>query len=130
MSAPADARPIHASALWAHTGLRVEAGRLYRFRATGTWWDAWIPSGPDGYDWALLDRSPFTRRVPRARWFELIGAIDTDPATQFRIGTRGAKPWRAPRSGELTCFANDVSFMRWNNFGTVALSMEELAEPA
>lgn len=128
MTAPG-AVAIRACCHWTRTGLRLEAGRLYRFAATGTWWDAWIRSGPDGYDCPLLDRLPLRRRVPQARWFELMGAVDADPQTIFQIGTRGAEPWRASRSGELTCFANDVSCMWWNNFGKVSLTVEPLAEP-
>lgn len=108
---------------WMPTGIAVEAGQLYRFSAAGQWTDLATSCGPEGYERPWLDHFRHLRVLPKAHWFELIGAVDANSATLFRIGDRGNKPWRAPVSGELTCCANDAWFMRWNNFGEVQLTV-------
>ena len=65
------------------------------------------------------------RRAPSQQWFALIGAIDQDPSTQFLIGT--GCDYRPPRSGKLTCFANDVLGFYWNNKGQLELTVERVA---
>jgi hypothetical protein len=106
---------------WNKTGFRVTAGRQYHFRATGTWKDASNACGPDGY--SLMKLMPFVplRRFKRAKWFALIGTVEG--ADAFVIGSD--RQWTATRSGELWCYANDVSFMYKNNEGSVTLNVEE-----
>ena len=64
-------------------------------------------------------------RHESATWFTLIGTIDKSTDTMFVIGdgTRLNNGWIAPRSGELVVFANDMSGMYWNNFGSVVLEV-------
>jgi hypothetical protein len=62
--------------------------------------------------------------VSEARWFELIGAIDNDTGTYFRIGT--GRDFTPDRAGRLYCFANDLMGMYWNNFGGVWINVERL----
>jgi hypothetical protein len=52
-----------------------------------------------------------------------MGALDCDEATAFRIGSR--RTYAPPRSGLLTCFANDLRRMYGNNSGTVTLTVTE-----
>jgi hypothetical protein len=119
---------IRAARPWNDTGIVLEAGAAYALAAEGDWTDFFIRSGPEGNPaptWTqrlLLSRL----RMPGERYFALIGAIDRDPATQFLIG-RGLARWIASRSGQLTCFANDVPGFYWNNRGAVKLTVTRLA---
>lgn len=120
---------IDARLCWNVTDMMLEAGRSYDFSATGTWRDANIVCHAGGYPPPALSPvqamilRPFEslRRVPARPWFSLIGAIDQDMSTAFLIGRGGLMT--VPKTGVLTCFANDVSFMYWNNSGIVMLSV-------
>jgi hypothetical protein len=118
------AAEIHAACYWNETGILLEAGRIYDFVAEGQWIDLAICSGPEGnphpvWTQRLVEQY---RRAPRQRYFMLMGALDRDPATIFPIGARLAG-WKSPRGGRLTCFANDVPLMYWNNRGSVRLTV-------
>src|SRR5438045_528536 len=104
---------VDSHCLWNDTGVVLEAGQLYRFEASGTWTDSFIPYDADG---AALRTIPFIvraflwlvaplRRAPRQNWFVLMGAIDRDRKTLFRIGS--GRELEAPATGRLTCYAND-----------------------
>ena len=69
---------IEAKPVWTNTGTRLEAGRTYRFVASGQWHDASIPSTPAGYASQNLFQhaSEHLRRVPSAPWFALVGAAN------------------------------------------------------
>jgi hypothetical protein len=89
----------------------------------GEWLDWGKPSGAEGYDspsrlFRLVERF---RRHSTAKWFALVGTVDRDRATQFVLG--GVASFVAPSSGELVCYANDLSVMRWNNSGEVRLTV-------
>jgi hypothetical protein len=83
------------------------------------WNDGSIRCGPEGYTrWWLR---PFTwlRRHRPAPWFALIGAIgDGEP---FTIG--GQQVVKPKKPGQLRCYANDASFMYWNNSGSLTVSV-------
>jgi hypothetical protein len=119
---------IRASARWTRTGIHVDAGSRYRLSARGTWWDFYVRTGPAGYDGRLFEWLGLQKRLRcrDARPFALIGAIDADAATQFPIGRGLAAPWSPPRSGELTCFANDLDGWYWNNWGSIELTVVRL----
>ncbi|MBI2185720.1 MAG: hypothetical protein HYU37_01205 [Acidobacteria bacterium] len=133
MSVPADEpTKIFAEKFWSHTGIHLKAGVVYDIRATGTWLDASIRTGPAGY--ASTDVSPLKvpffklaesrRRVPTANWFALIGALDEDESTQFVIGPgTPAHGFTPPRDGELTCFANDLRSKYDNNSGAIEITV-------
>lgn len=110
---------------WNHTGIQLEAGKSYEMTATGEWVDKIYACGPDGYNSPnlLMRLAEFKRRVPKAKWFALIGAIDEDLATAFVIG--GGYTFQAPRSGELTAFANDWASKYGNNRGSVELTVRQ-----
>jgi hypothetical protein len=114
---------ICASKFWNKTGIRLVAGQKHFMTASGQWVDFFITHGPDGdpsNSWYLrLFESK--RRLPRENWFVLAGALDSDPSTAFRIGSRC--DYTAPTTGELTCFANDVPGFYWNNWGNVTLTV-------
>ena len=114
-----DAR-IDSKAKWNRTGIQVTAGTTYQLSASGRWFDASHECGPDGYDDPKLARWVRLRRFPAARWFTLIGSIDG--RNEFAIGN--GLQWKAPATGELRCYANDVGIMYWNNRGSVTLRVE------
>jgi hypothetical protein len=113
---------------WNHTGFLLEAAVIYRLSATGQWTDWYIVYGPDGGESGsnlFLRLSESLRRQPKENWFALIGAVGEDESTAFLIGS--SKPrFTAPCGGELTCYANDVSFAYFNNHGTVRLTIEKV----
>jgi len=115
---------IRAELRWNDTGIRLEAGGTYDLLAEGTWTDLFVPSGPDGNpdpSW-MQRRAARWLRVKEENYFALIGALDRDLSTAFRIG-HAARGFRATRSGQLTCFANDVPGFYWNNRGAVRLTV-------
>lgn len=112
---------ICARRFWNKTGIQLMAGQTYLLTARGHWVDFFIqhePSGDPSNGWYLrLFESK--RRLPRENWFVLAGALDSDPATAFRIGSRCE--YTPAQTGELTCFANDLPGFYWNNWGHVTL---------
>jgi hypothetical protein len=108
---------------WTRTGILVENGVRYLVATEGEWLDWRTPSGGRGYAsptrlFRLVER---WRRHPTEKWFALIGTVDRRRDTQFLLG--GAPDFVAPASGELVCYANDLSVMRWNNSGAVRLTV-------
>jgi hypothetical protein len=118
--------PVTARRPWNNTGVRVGAGQLYDLEATGSWQDGCEkPCGPSGHASGklMLRLTERLRRVPDQDWFTLIVAVDARPPL-FPAGSRCT--WRAPRAGLLTCFANDVPLMYWNNSGTISLTIKRV----
>ena len=111
-----DSRP-----LWNNTGIKLVAGGIYRLEACGQWKDKEYVCGPAGYRSPnlLLKLLEWARRAPRCNWFALIGSLDANERELFLIGD--GIPYTAPRSGTLTCFANDTRLSYGNNNGTVTL---------
>jgi uncharacterized protein (DUF2235 family) len=117
---------IFASLKWNNTTLQVRSGQTYELSATGTWYDAHIRSGPDGYqsqEW-LMRLFSSRRRRPKDAWFALIGAIGQDEKTTFLIGMN--LRWAVTADGTLYCFADDVPGFYFNNSGSVKLSVTRI----
>jgi Uncharacterized alpha/beta hydrolase domain (DUF2235) len=121
-----DARPK-----WNVTPLQVMSGEKYRFKASGTWHDASIASGPEGYEssrlfFRLTERF---RRMPKARWFALICVIGHDMSTAFLACKAPGDQQEVIMSadGFLNCFANDLPLFYFNNSGSVRLSVNRLS---
>ncbi|MDT4941029.1 MAG: hypothetical protein QOJ34_1118 [Pseudonocardiales bacterium] len=106
---------------WNHSGVLLARGGRYRLTADGTWHDAGIAAGPDGYPspTVLLRATEWLRRSRRSPWFALIGTIDRRQG--FLVGRKTTVV--APASGELVCYANDAWLMYFNNRGAVALTV-------
>lgn len=121
MIASSLAFPVYAQPLWNDLCAVVE-GQNYSLVALGQWRDWFIRCGPDGYTSALLKPVAHLKRAPEDKWFCLMGAIDRDPESIFRIGS--TRHWTATKSGMLSCFANDITFMRWNNRGVVSVEIQ------
>ena len=154
-------RSIYAMEPWNETGIYLQAGVEYEFEAEGEWLDRKISCGPGGtsdgrfqmaeiahmagalwgkiegaFKWATHnDSADFkgTKRVEKAPWFCLMGAIansgnpDEDgtpaPAEIIKIGT-GCK-YTPLKSGYLYCFANDAWSFYDNNRGSVVLTVRK-----
>ena len=117
---------IPARDYWCDTGITLSAGVRYDLSAQGAWYDAGLRSDPGGNSEPILLQRIFARflRMPGEHYFTLIGAFDRDPATTFPI--RNGIEFLAPRSGRLTCFANDVGWAYWNNCGEVTLTVKQI----
>jgi hypothetical protein len=111
---------------WNRTGIELVAGARYHLVAEGRWRDLIYGCDADGYDsrGVVMHATERLRRAPEERWFTLMGTVDADLAFLFRIGTEVF--FSPPTSGELICFANDVAFMYWNNYGSVRLLVSRL----
>jgi hypothetical protein len=114
---------IQARKKWNDTGIQLIAGEEYQFTATGEWIDWFIRCGADGFPSRnlMLRITEWQRRVPQENWFALMGALDFDKNSIFRIGQ--GRTLVLNRSGILTCFANDISYMYWNNRGSIQLTL-------
>lgn len=113
---------IFACLMWNNTTLEVHSGETYEIYATGTWNDAQIRSGPDGYQSPSLLMRIFAplRRRPKDNWFALIGAVGEQEKGTFLIGKN--LRWQPAADGALYCYANDVPGFYFNNSGTIKLS--------
>lgn len=117
---------ILANEKWANTDIDFAAGETYTLKAEGKWKDLFTECDAGGYKscWPWMVMMEKKRRIPDARWFELIGAIDNDVSTYFRIGLNCE--FTPDRTGRLVCFANDLWSMYWNNSGGVWLNIERM----
>jgi hypothetical protein len=126
---------IDARERWTPTGLTLKAGSTYELSATGAWSDGGIDCGPSGFfsvgqgclRACVLRPTERLRVLPAAPWFALIGALDGDPSTAFEIGA--GTTYTPARDGMLTCCANDVPWMRWNNRGYVDVTVTPADTP-
>lgn len=128
-----DARPK-----WNITPLQVVKGENYMFKASGTWHDASIDSGPEGYERSRLS-SPLKRlffrlterfrRMPKARWFALVCVIGHEMSTAFLACKAPGDEQEVTMTadGFLNCFANDLPLFYFNNSGSVRLSVKRLS---
>ncbi len=111
------------------TGFDVVKGLNYKFTAVGYWWDFFVRCDASGYSSWLLKPIEKFRQHPSANWFSLMGEIGD---TTLDIGHLIAndEPLQADIAGRLYCYPNDLSAMRWNNWGSVQLSIAELPSAA
>ena len=118
---------IEAKTRWNETAIQLVAGEEYEITASGTWVDLIIPHGPDGDPSPNLYMRLFEglRRMPHENWFALIGALDSNQDTAFKIGSRCI--YQVRQSGQLCCYANDVQGSYWNNKGSVSLKVVRTA---
>jgi len=114
---------IDAYRRWNSTKIILSSDKSYKLTARGLWIDFYIPSGPNGYGTPLFIKSQL--RFPQANLFTLIGSIEANEKALFSIGSEliGFTP---ASTGELTCFANDVWYMYWNNWLSVTLTVVEI----
>ena len=119
---------IKANRRLVRTPFALEIGKVYRLSATGKWTDFIPTTTASGYSAFYLKCFEKWRRLPDAKWFSIIGQIDDQRETRFDIGILLEKndPSLSTATGVLQCFANDLSFMYWNNWGAIELGVEEI----
>ena len=119
---------IKANRRLVRTPFALEKGKVYRLSATGKWTDFIPTTTASGYSAFYLKCFEKWRRLPDAKWFSIIGQIDDQRETRFDIGILLEKnePYLSTAPGVLQCFANDLSFMYWNNWGAIELGVEEI----
>jgi uncharacterized protein (DUF2235 family) len=118
---------VFARAAWNDTTVEVRQGETYALEAIGTWYDASISCGPEGYaspslGFRLAER---WRRSPGENWFALTGAIGQDQSAAFALGAR--KEVLMPQSGVLYCYANDLPFTYRNNSGSLKVNVKRIS---
>jgi hypothetical protein len=119
---------VRADERWNQTFVLVHPGEQYRFEVLPrdqVWKDWRIPATAVGYSKPYLRPFERFRRVPGAAWFALVGTIGKTDDGAFVIGAGVTKSMDA--AGKLVCFANDISFLYWNNHGSLQLSVSRLA---
>lgn len=121
---------ILAKRRWNPTSFCLEAGKAYRFRARGRWFDREIEHGPTGgaSKNLLLKLCEGMRRRSNAKWFSVIGCLDRDYKTHFDIGRliETNSTYLPTTTGTLYCYANDVFLAYRNNSGEILLECEEV----
>lgn len=119
---------VYAEERWNQSGVLLETGATYQFEVVSypLWKDGIIHTDPNGFFRWWLSPFSFLTRMPSAKWFELIGTIGRDEVRCFKIG-KGREYSMEGEAGELFLFANDISFMYYNNEGSLRLSVKRTA---
>lgn len=114
---------VYADRLWNDSGIDVARGQTYNFTVpNGEKWIDWSKTcGADGYtsNWLIRPWESF-RRVPEAKWFQLVGTIGRSIRPPIVIGSQ-LIGFSAPYPGRLYFFANHLPWMCWNNKGMIAV---------
>ncbi len=110
---------INSVPLWNDIGITVVAGEEFSFSSTGDWVDLSFVSDADGYSNPILDQASNLKRVPSAKWFELIATIDS--SIFYTIGKDTTITIN--ESGTLLFFANDAPDFYGNNSGSIYTSV-------
>lgn len=108
---------IRSDEIWNDTGISVEKGTTYHYKAIGTWVDFPYTCEANGYSKNYLKPFNKLKRVPSANWFQLIAVVDQDMSTASKLEAGGA--YTAPRTGRLWAFANDAWYFYFNNKGSI-----------
>jgi hypothetical protein len=115
--------PVYANKLWNDSGVNVVSGQVFNFAVPAAeGWTHWRNRcDADGYSSTHLTRQlEIFRRVPKARWLQLIGTIDKSIKYPIVIGSQFLD-FLPACPGRLYLFANDLPWMYWNNKGMIAL---------
>jgi hypothetical protein len=114
---------VYAHKPWNDSGVDVVSGQFFSFSVPGgeEWSDRQRASGADGYASTYFIR-PWERlrRVPKAKWLQLIGTIGKRIKSPVIIGSKLLN-FLPPFPGRLYLFANDLPWMYWNNRGMIAV---------
>ncbi len=123
---------IHSCVYWNNTEILFEKGCRYTIYADPpeqTWVDGKIFSQTckaNGFSNVFLNVFSYLKRFRNAKWFCMIGSIDTDENTLFKIGLK-IDNYSAPKSGILQCFANDAKKHYGNNSGNINLIVKRIS---
>ena len=99
---------VHAREKWNDAGVDLMPGQRVEVSSSGQWIDSRIECGPEGFTRWYLKPFEAARRMPRARWFELVTAVGRE-GERHRIGRNGS--FVAGRAGRLYFCANDLPAM-------------------
>jgi hypothetical protein len=114
---------VYANRPWNDTGLDVVSGQTFNFSVpSGEVWIDWQRAcGADGYASNRFTRPwEVFRRVPNAKWFELVATIGKSTQHPIVIGSR-LLDFLPDSPGRLYLFANDLPWMYWNNRGLIGV---------
>jgi hypothetical protein len=114
---------VYAHKPWNDSGVDVMSGQVFSFSVpSGEEWIDWqTPCGADGYGSTYFVRPwEILRRVPKAKWLQLIGTIGKSVKSPVIIGSKLLN-FLPPFPGRLYLFANDLPWMYWNNRGVIAV---------
>lgn len=132
---------VFANQKYNHSGVLLREGEKYYFteKVNGQqWYDSTIPATIKGWDLEMVDLgflkelfinfAEDDRRVPEAKWFELVAAVGKSDQDLFRICNHlvKTKPYTPPRNGEFCPFANDIESRYGNNMGFVDIVIHRL----
>ena len=114
---------VYANRLWNDSGIDVISGQNYRFSVPeGERWAHWRRTcTADGCQsrWLIRPWERF-RRVPKAKWLQLIATIGRSAGPAIVIGS-GLIDFFPPFPGRLYFFANALPWMRWHSSGMIAV---------
>lgn len=99
------------------TSILLEAGRVYKVVAPSTvsWIDCFYSSGPEGRNpWWMRLYGPL-KRHRGSSWMQLVSSVDGKESSAFQPDAVLVPAL----DGELMLYPNDVSFMYWNNRGSI-----------
>ena len=114
---------VYADKRWNDSGIDVVSGQAFAFTVPHSerWADWKNECSADGYNSNQLIRPWETfRRVPHARWFQLICTTGKSISSPVIVGSQ-FRYFLPPFPGRLYLFANDVPWMYWNNRGMIAV---------
>ena len=133
---------VKASEHYSWTGVKLVQGGHYLFTIPQGqyWWDSGIKCGPDGWEpetqklnfiqKIILRKMKKYRRVAKAPFFELIGAVGRSDENLFRINQHKtdpqSPPFICPANEILYVFANDLKRMYFNNKGEMKVIIERI----
>jgi hypothetical protein len=112
----------------------VVAGERCWVRATGIWWDFYVPCTADGYPAPLFYLFGFPPRHPDGvRYMGLWGCVTSGSPpgpqnTWFRLGCE--HDFMPTSDGELWVAANDREGFYWNNWGTLNVYLANAEMPS
>jgi hypothetical protein len=115
--------PVYANKPWNDSGVDVVSGQVFNFAVpAGEEWTGWRNRcDADGCDSTnYLRRLEIFRRVPKAKWLQLIGTIGKSVRSPIIVGSQFPN-FLPPSQGRLYLFANDIPWMYWNNRGMIAV---------
>ncbi len=139
---PGDSREVtvYANQKFSRSGVLLQKGGEYFFQISGnhTWNDGGIDCGPAGWDRSsvskgfqeiLIRLKEDERRYPKAKWFEVIGAIGKSDLHLFQIlkFQDVSHTYKSLISGEFYAFANDLDRFYFNNMGFIKLKVQRVS---
>jgi hypothetical protein len=93
------------------------------------WKDAWKRCGAEGWEPWWFRPFAFLKQNRSGKWLALIATVDDCESFVVSDGESGRIVIQPGRPGRLRLYANDASFMYWNNSGTITVSVCRVESP-